>query len=81
MSEYTIYVPEPDSEMPVGARGMWHDARDDTAWGGALVRRAVRYAKAQALREAADECGYHPDDILIADWLRERADRIERGET
>ena len=49
--------------------------------------RAIRTAKAEALREAADALPYldRPKNMLVrqqdaAAWLRERADQIERGE-
>jgi hypothetical protein len=87
VSEYTIFVPsEPvgDAEMPSATLGMWRDARDDTAWSGALVRRAVRFAKAQALREAADDpvltqhtAPVEYDAERISAWLRQRADELE----
>lgn len=49
--------------------------------------RAIRTAKVQALREAADALPYldRPKNMLVrqqdaAAWLRERANQIERGE-
>jgi hypothetical protein len=84
-------MPEAKPEdMPLAIRGgMWRDTKD-CAWDGDLVRRAIVAAQAEALREVAvwldqpcvfELLPFHKrgDGAALADWLRQRAEEIERG--